>query len=774
MMTGEGKTLAAVAPAYLNALKGSGVHIITVNDYLARRDTVWMGQIYHFLGLKVACIVPGGAYLYDPNFKIEKEEEELIDKERDLTASFKVHREFLRPISKREAYLADIVYGTNQEFGFDYLRDNLVYDINLQVQRRIKSNEQNKLFYYAIIDEADSILIDEARTPLIISAPDTESSEYYKLFTQIARNLEKNKDYEVDEKHRSVLLNESGIEKVEKFLGINNLYDASNLKLVHYLDSCLKAKELFHRDKDYIVKNGEVIIIDEFTGRMLLGRRYSEGLHQAIEAKEGVKIQEESKTYAKISIQNYFRMYEKLAGMTGTAETSAEEFYKVYNLEVYSIPPNKPCIRKDLNDVIYKTAQAKWNAIADEVEKVNKTGQPILIGTTSIEKNEFLSKLLTERGIKHRVLNAKNHEEEGEIIAQAGKLGAVTVATNMAGRGVDIILGGNPPNKEEAEKIKELGGLYVVGTDRHEARRIDNQLRGRAGRQGDPGMTRFFLSLEDDLLRIFGGEKIKALMERFNFPDDTPIELSALSKIIEQAQSKVESLNFDIRKHLLDYDDVLNKQRFAVYKKRQEILEINDNQKLAQIIFESSEKSLDKILLERENFINANPQENILPLKDFTQKLFIDMGLLKNNESFKVEPNIEDLKKILSQRSFEVVFDPQTKLRLISILDSLWVEHLENLEALLESIGLRAYGQKDPLVEYRHEAYNLFKNFWNNFDNFVFSNIFKLADNKFVSYNQVIQKEKDKEILNLVDKKVGRNDPCPCGSGKKYKKCHGK
>jgi preprotein translocase subunit SecA len=775
MMTGEGKTLAAVAPAYLNALTQKGVAIVTVNDYLAERDAVWMGQVYHFLGLSVSCIVSGGAYIYDPNWKIKKEEEILIDKERDITASFRVHKEFLRPVSRREAYLADIVYGTNQEFGFDYLRDNLSYDASAQVQRRLKTSNGDKLFYYAIIDEIDSILIDEARTPLIISAPDTESSNYYKLFINIANQLQKDVDYEVDEKHRSVSLKESGIEKVEKILNIDNLYATYNLKLVHYLDECLKAKELFHKDKDYIVKNGEVIIIDEFTGRMLLGRRYSGGLHQAIEAKEGVKIKEESKTYAKISIQNYFRMYEKLAGMTGTAQTSAEEFFKVYNLEVYSIPPNKPCIRKDLNDVVYKTAKAKWQAVADEIEKVHKTGQPILVGTTSIEKNELLSGLLSNRGIKHNVLNAKNHEKEGEIIAQAGKLGAVTVATNMAGRGVDIILGGNPPDKQEAQKIKELGGLYVIGTERHEARRIDNQLRGRAGRQGDPGMTRFFLSLEDDLLRIFGGDKIKLLMEKFDLPDDAPLDLKPLSKVIEQAQTKVEGLNFDIRKHLLDYDDVLNKQRLSVYHRRQEILEITEPEKLGQMILNFSIPVLEKILKEREEFIKNNPQENILPFKDFVQKLFSDVGLLSKDESFKNEPTFEDLKSILSQKSFEVVFDPQTKLRMLSILDSLWVDHLENLEALLESIGLRAYGQKDPLVEYRHEAYNLFKNFWDNFNQLVFSNVFKLADFKFVSQNKVIQKENQNKLLNLInDKKVGRNDPCPCGSGKKYKKCHGK
>ncbi|MGB9608898.1 MAG: preprotein translocase subunit SecA [Minisyncoccia bacterium] len=791
MMTGEGKTLAAVAPAYLNALTGKGVHIVTVNDYLARRDTVWMGQIYHFLGLSVACIVPDGAYLYDPNWTIKPEGELLIDTERDTTGSFRIQHEFLRPISRREAYLADITYGTNQEFGFDYLRDNLAYSFENQVQRRITEENSDKLFHYAIIDEIDSILIDEARTPLIISAPDAESSEYYKLFAQIVRQLEKDIDYTVDEKHRSVAINNSGIEKVENILKIKNLYATENLKLVHYLEESLRAKELFHRDKDYLVKNNQVIIVDEFTGRMLLGRRYSGGLHQAIEAKEGVPVKEEAKTFAKISIQNYFRMYKKLAGMTGTAQTSAEEFYKVYGLEVYSIPPNKPLIRKDLPDAVYKTQKGKWNAIVSEIENVSRTGQPILVGTTSIEKNELLSALLSQKGIKHNVLNAKNHEQEGEIIAQAGKLGAVTVATNMAGRGVDIILGGNPPNKEEAEKIRQLGGLYVIGTERHEARRIDNQLRGRSGRQGDPGKTKFFLSLEDDLLRIFGGDKIKSLMEKFNFPEDAPLELNYLSKVIEQAQSKVEGLNFDMRKHLLEYDDVLNKQRLAVYRRRQEILESLNRETLAQIIFEATNEALENILRDREENIKNLPIEQVVPQKEFLEKIFKEVGLLEQNESFTEEPQIEDLRSILSKKSFEVTFDPQTIFRMLGVLDSLWVNHLENLDALIESIGLRAYGQRDPLVEYKQEAHRLFRDFWKNFNQFVFLNIFKLADKKFIdakklvqeknaalNINQVKNLEVNKSNQNqskfLINKKVGRNDPCPCGSGKKYKKCHGK
>lgn len=497
MVTGEGKTLAAVAPAYLNTLAGEGVHVVTVNEYLARRDTVWMGQIYRALGLSVACLVPNAAFIYDPLYKASPEEisprvsasspreSALLDKERDTTGSFMVQQEFLRPTSRHEAYLADVTYGTNHEFGFDYLRDNLAYGINDRVQRE---------YNFAIVDEVDSILIDESRTPLIIAAPDAQSSDFYKTFARVVQNLEKELDYTVDEKSRSVSISESGIEKVEKIIGVKNIYAAENIRLVHYLEESLRAKALFRLDKDYVVKNGEIIIVDEFTGRMLYGRRFQGGLHQAIEAKEGVFVKEESRTYAKISIQNYFRMYKKISGMTGTAQTSAEEFYKVYKLEVLSIPTNRPLVRKNLDDFIYKNVGAKLEAVVREVSKRHKEGQPILLGTASIEKNELLSALLGKVGIPHEVLNAKNNEREGAIIAQAGKPGAVTVATNMAGRGVDIILGGNPANPEEAKKICELGGLHVIGTERHEARRIDNQLRGRAGRQGDPGSSQFFLS----------------------------------------------------------------------------------------------------------------------------------------------------------------------------------------------------------------------------------------------------------------------------------------
>jgi len=695
MLTGEGKTLAATAPVYLNALSGRGVHVITVNDYLARRDAVWMGQIYYALGLSIGCLTHEGAYLYDPEFttqQIANSKAQSVDdkdKKRDVLGAFKVFQEFLRPISRKEAYLADITYGTNHEFGFDYLRDNLSYDLTQQVQVT--------RLHYAIIDEVDSILIDEARTPLIIAVPDTESSDYYRIFTRVVSQLSENEDYLVDEKMKTVSITDEGIDKVEKILKLKDLYGPENLRLVHYLEECLKAKTLFHRDKQYLIKNGEIIIVDEFTGRLMYGRRYSGGLHQAIEAKENVQVQQESRTFAQITIQNYFRLYKKIAGMTGTAQTSAEEFHKVYNLEVVSVPPNKPMIRKDNSDMIYKTLEAKCRAVIKEVKERHLEGQPILLGTTSITNNEIISDLLKQAGIPHEVLNAKNHEREGLIISQAGKLGAVTVATNMAGRGVDIVLAGNPPVSEEAQKIKELGGLYVIGTERHEARRIDNQLRGRSGRQGDPGTSRFFLSLEDDLLRIFGGKKIKSLMESFNLPEDQPIESKLVSKVVNEAQKKVEGFNFDSRKHLLEYDDILNKQRTTIYRKRQELLE---------------KKSLPQIL---------------------------------------------------------------------GMLDILWMNHLENMEALRESVGMRAYGQHDPLVEYRRESHIMFKDMMNGFDKWLEENKEKIEEaqkNMAATQNntQTSKPQPSPEVL----KKIGRNDPCWCGSkdsktGKpiKYKRCHG-
>lgn len=684
MATGEGKTLASTAPVYLNALIGKGVHVVTVNEYLAKRDAVWMSQIYHLLGLKVACLVHEGALLYDPSFS--KNAEKLVDKERDTTGSFLVQEEYLRPISRKDAYSADITYGTNHEFGFDYLRDNLAHSLNQQAQRKQ---------YYAIIDEVDSVLIDEARTPLIISAPDAESSSFYKTFSRVVAGLKVGEDYLIDEKMRSADITSSGIDKVEQMLKIKNIFSPENLRLVHYLQETLKAYGLFKRDKDYVIKNGQIIIVDQFTGRLMPGRRYSGGLHQALEAKESVQVQNESRTFAQVTIQNYFRLYEKLAGMTGTAQTSAEEFDKVYGLKVVNIPTNRPMIRKDLPDLIYKNEEAKSNALIADIKERQKKGQPVLVGTVSIEKNEQLHNALARTGIKHEILNAKNNEREGAIIAQAGKIGSVTLATNMAGRGVDIVLGGNPPDPVAAEKVKDLGGLHVVGTERHEARRIDNQLRGRSGRQGDAGSAQFFLSLEDDLLRIFGGGKIKNLMERLDVPEDMPIESKMITRAVSQAQSKVEGYNFDARKHLLDYDNVLNKQRTAVYQKRQEMLKSG-----------------------------AHTQ-------------------------------------------------------ILSALDMFWMHHLESMEALREAVRLRAYGQHDPLVEYRKESSTLYRQMLDSFEKWISENSEKLSQLTAGNQRQTAPASiVSRPSLVAGQAKVGRNDPCPCGAINpatsqvyKYKKC---
>lgn len=755
MKTGEGKTLAATLPAYLNALLKRGVHIVTVNDYLAKRDTVWMGQIYYALGLSVGCIVHEQAFVYDPDYKIKEKSENYLDEKRDATGGFKVFYEYLKPVSRKEAYEADITYGTNHEFGFDYLRDNLVLDLNQKVQRG---------HYYAIIDEVDSILIDEARTPLIITIPDYEASDFYKLFARIVPSLIPEEDYQIDEKLKSVLILDSGIAKVEKILKIDNLYAPENFRYVHYLEESLKAYALFKRDKDYIVKDGEVIIVDEFTGRLLFGRRYSGGLHQAIEAKEGVEVKQENRILASITFQNYFRMYEKLAGMTGTALTSAEEFDKVYGLIVQPIPTNKPMIRIDLPDLVFKTQEEKWQAIVEEIKKRHQTGQPLLIGTVSIENNEKLSAMLSREGIPHNVLNAKNHEREGEIIAQAGKLGAVTVATNMAGRGVDIILGGNPPDSTEAQKVKELGGLHVIGTERHEARRIDNQLRGRAGRQGDPGSSQFFVSLEDDLMRIFGGERIKTLMNTLNYPYGMPIQAGIVNRAIESAQSRIEGLNFDARKYTLEFDDVLNKQRKVFYEYRDKILELAQEKKL---------------LGEVEKIIEKNVQQFIaMPLDDL-ERAFKKLQIIEETQFLKEIPQ-NDLYNFLLEKAKTKFFKLKEQIEenllneivksvILSILDNLWTQHLENLEYLRDVVRLRAYGQHDPLVEYKMNAHRLFKDFFIQFEGMLFEIIFQLKKPQLI----VNKAAPPADISAAKFKNVGRNDPCPCGSGKKFKKCHG-
>jgi len=710
MKTGEGKTLTATMPLYLNALEGKGCHLVTVNDYLARRDTVWMGQIYHLLGLSVGCLNHEQSFLYDPEYKKPPEEKEKL---RDELGSFYVVEDFLRPCKRKEAYLADITYGTNNEFGFDYLRDNMVYDPKDRVQRD---------FNYAIIDEVDSILIDEARTPLIISAPSEEAPEIYYFFAQLAKILEKGKDYILDEKRRAFEWTEEGQEKVIKILK-RDPWGEGDFQTVHKIDNAIKAKEFFILDRDYVIKNGEVIIVDEFTGRLMPGRRWSGGIHQAVEAKEHlrnpqVKVKSESVTLASITFQNFFRLYKKLAGMTGTAFTSAEEFEKVYNLEVIVIPTNKPMIRIDLPDRVYKTEKAKFKAVVEEIKERHKKGQPVLVGTRSVEKNEYLSKLLEKEKIPHQVLNAKHHEKEGQIIAQAGKLGAVTIATNMAGRGVDIILGGNPPDPKEAEIVRKLGGLHVIGTERHEAKRIDNQLRGRAGRQGDPGSSQFFVSLEDELIRIFGGDRIKSLMEALKIPDDEPIESRLITKAIEEAQSRVEGFNFDLRKHLLEYDNVMNIHRETFYRKRREILEAPP-----------------EVL--REKILNM---------------------VLKAN--FKKEDYEKKEKEIGPERMRQI-----ERFLALQIMDRLWIEHLENMESLKDTVSLRAYGQRDPLVEYKTEGHKLFKALLDFCDLAIAQNLMRLE------VKAIEEKEEKKEVEIKIGQKPGRNDPCPCGSGKKYKKC---
>lgn len=646
MRTGEGKTLVGTLPAYLNALSGKGVHVVTVNDYLSRRDAVWMGQIFSALGVSVGVVGHNVSYLYDPTH-VEK------DEERDESGSYKVIYDFLRPCTRKEAYAADITYGTNSEFGFDYLRDNIEYEADGLRQRG---------HTFAIVDEIDSIFIDEARTPLIISAPASDSENLYGVFAEIARTLRPDEHYVVDEKHKAATLNDAGIEVAEKALGIENIYTERGMKYVHHLETAVRAQALYSRDKEYVVRDGEVVIVDEFTGRMQPGRRWSEGLHQAIEAKEGVPVQRESKTYASITYQNYFRMYDKLAGMTGTALTSLEEFYTVYRLEVVPIPTNKDIRRVDHNDLIFQNEKGKFSAIVAKVKAVHESGQPLLIGTASIESNERLSVALSSAGIKHEMLNAKNHEREGEIIAAAGRHGAVTLATNMAGRGVDIKLGGPDASEAEAEAIKALGGLFVLGTERHEARRIDNQLRGRSGRQGDLGETQFYVSMEDTLMRVFGGERVQGLMGRFGIPEDEPVTMPLITRTLESAQTRIEGFHFDARKQVLAYDDVLNQQRLSIYARRRKLL-VND-----QVEIRAVETELLEVFPELEEVI-VNKK--------------VELG----------EEVYEDLFRRVS----------------LQVIDTLWVEHLEVMGYARSSVNLRAYGQRDPLIEYRKEGTRLFR-----------------------------------------------------------------
>lgn len=786
MKTGEGKTLVATLPVYLNALEGKGVHVITVNDYLAKRDTQWMGPIYGFLGLSIGVIQHDSSFIYDPTYF-------STDKRLD----------FLKPCSRKEAYLADITYGTNNEFGFDYLRDNMKYDISDYCQRELN---------YAIVDEVDSILIDEARTPLIISGPSEESTDKYYKIDRIIPKIQKDADYTIDEKARTAILTEEGNIKVERLLGVGNLYDPANIELVHHVLQALKAHTLFKRDVDYIIKDGEVIIVDEFTGRLMPGRRWSDGLHQAVEAKEDVKIESENQTLATITFQNYFRMYKKLAGMTGTADTEAEEFAKIYNLEVVVVPTNEPMIRVDNPDMVYNTEKAKFNAVIKEIEELHQKGQPVLVGTVSIENSEVLSHLLKKKGIPHSVLNAKYHENEAEIVAQAGRSIAVTIATNMAGRGTDIILGGNPEGlareylkdkkdyteddfqqalskarevcSNDRDKVVSLGGLHILGTERHEARRIDNQLRGRTGRQGDSGSSRFYLSLEDDLMRIFGSDRISGLMNRLGMEEDIPIENKIVTKAIENAQKRVEAHNFDIRKHLLEYDDVMNKQRKEIYSFRKELLQ-GDN--LKDRIFSMIDEVVDEMISIYCSEDKHGEGWDLKGLSDAVYGIFSivpnvtpsDSNSLREALSLQIRDAYERKESEIGSEMLRYI----EKILLLQVVDSQWKDHLLAMDHLKEGIGLRGYGQRDPLAEYKKEAFEMFADLTGRMSTEVLSRIFKIQ----VQKQETIRSEPVKqaqlnynrgEATSAVQtvrrgKKVGRNEPCPCGSGKKFKKCCG-
>lgn len=737
MKTGEGKTLAATMPLYLNALEGKGCHVVTVNDYLAKRDAEWMGPIYHFLGLTVGVIVHG-----------------MDDDER------------------RKAYGADITYGTNNEFGFDYLRDNMKFSLEDYVQRE---------FNFAIVDEVDSILIDEARTPLIISGASEESTDKYYKINQIIPRLKQDKDYTIEEKSKTVVLTEEGVSNVEKYLNVQNLYEPRNIEIVHHVNQALRAHTLFKRDVDYLVKDGQVIIVDEFTGRVMPGRRYSDGLHQALEAKEKVKIEKENQTLASITFQNYFRMYKKLAGMTGTADTEAAEFKKIYNLDVLVMPTNMPMIRQDHNDLIYKTEQEKIKAVIEEVKALNKAKRPVLIGTISIEKSELLGKHLTRAGVKHHVLNAKNHEREAEIVAQAGQPGQVTISTNMAGRGTDIKLG---------ENVAELGGLHILGTERHESRRIDNQLRGRAGRQGDNGSSRFYLSLEDDLLRVFGAERISSVMDTVGIDEGQPIEHKYISRAIENAQKRVEGQNFDIRKHLLDYDDVMNNQRKVIYEQRKKVLR-GDN--LWSDVEEMVEEIIGDLLFEFTSD-KSHPQDwNLKSLDDALFKQFnlrLDISSAKDMNSVEAIESfiLENVEKYLRDKEKE--FSPELmtylmKVIMLQAIDTHWKEHLLSMDHLREGIGLRGYGQKDPVREYQREGYAMFMEMISRIKMDTLEKLCLVKIQREEEVEEIRQKQKQDYVLSRGEdtpvnqtvkresEKIGRNDPCPCGSGKKYKKCCG-
>jgi preprotein translocase subunit SecA len=737
MKTGEGKTLAATMPLYLNSLEGRGCHVVTVNDYLAKRDAEWMGPIYNFLGLSVGVIVHG-----------------MDDDER------------------RDAYHTDITYGTNNEFGFDYLRDNMKFSLDDYVQRE---------FNYAIVDEVDSILIDEARTPLIISGQSEESTDKYYKINQLIPRLRKDQDYSIDEKSRTVVLTEEGVARVEELLNVQNLYEPRNIETLHHVNQALRAHTMFRRDVDYLVKDGQVIIVDEFTGRVMPGRRYSDGLHQALEAKEKVKIEKENQTLASITFQNYFRMYKKLSGMTGTADTEAEEFKKIYNLEVLVIPTNMPMIRKDNNDLIYKTEKEKIKAVIEEVKALNKIKRPVLIGTISIEKSELLGTYLTRAGVKHHVLNAKNHEREAEIVAQAGQPGMVTISTNMAGRGTDIKLG---------EKVADLGGLHILGTERHESRRIDNQLRGRSGRQGDDGSSRFYLSLEDDLLRIFGAERISSIMDRIGIEEDQPIEHKYISRAIENAQKRVEGQNFDIRKHLLDYDDVMNKQRKVIYEQRKKVLRGKD---LWTDIEEMIEEIIDDLLME---FVGEKTHHEEWNLKGLDDAIFKQFNLKLNINNLAELNSYDSIRDYMDQSVKKLLRDKESdfgteltnylmKVIMLQAIDTHWKEHLLAMDHLREGISLRGYAQKDPVREYQREGYEMFMEMIYYIKKDTLEKLCMVKIQREEEVEEIRKKQKQDYVLSRgedepkaltakrTSSKVGRNDSCPCGSGKKYKKCCG-
>ncbi len=834
--TGEGKTLSAVPALYLHSLTGKNVHLVTVNDYLARRDAGWMGPIFNLLVSVSAIINNDASYIFDPKYNNE-----------DVKDSRLVH---LKEISRQEAYKADVVYGINSEFGFDYLRDNMAQSLQMLRQRG---------YYFAIVDEVDSVLIDEARTPHIIAAPDEVPTQKYYEYAQIVQKLSPDSDYKIDEKLRTAHLTDHGILKIEKLFGIADIYE-KDFDTVYHLEAALKARTLFHKEKDYIVKDGEVILVDEFTGRLMVGRRLSEGLHQAIEAKEGVVIQRETKTQATVSLQNYFRMYERLGGMTGTAVTEAEEFHKIYKLDVVVIPTHRPTTRKDHSDAVYKTARAKLTAVVNSIEEAHKKGQPVLIGTTSIDKNEIVSQLLKRRGIQHEVLNAKNHEREAEIIAQAGKKGAVTVATNMAGRGVDIILGGAPgEGKENLKKwekahqeVLDAGGLFIIGTERHESRRIDNQLRGRAGRQGDPGTSRFFVALDDEIMRLFGGDTIANLMTRFNMPEDVPLEHALVSRAIEQAQVKVEGFNFDTRKRLVDYDDVLNKQREIIYERRKKVLEALEKENvlheevkekisasIADLVFRTSALTYNSNVSESQKVVEEFA--TIIPFDETSQKQLLSnleqlkdsqekVGFLNNLAMDVYEKRSQEIGKELSSQIEQFVC--------LNTIDMFWMDHLDAIENLRQGIGLRGYGQRDPLVEYKNEAFRMFEQLVHAIDDEIVHRIYKVqiqpateehqhqhlvintpesevsssqttnrlqataskqqtraknnpnvaavpagrqvvsgpkavsSSSSVIARNPNLQVTKQSSQSQSDKHKLGRNDPCPCGSGKKWKKCH--